>query len=80
MTGKVTADISMSLDGFITGPNAGPGNGLGDGGRLFDGMDRDTSLETMRVIDSPAVTHLKFRVVNRKKDAGGALPSRREEA
>jgi dihydrofolate reductase len=24
--------MSMSLDGFITGPNAGPGNGLGDGG------------------------------------------------
>jgi dihydrofolate reductase len=24
--------MSMSLDGFITGPNAGPDNGLGDGG------------------------------------------------
>jgi dihydrofolate reductase len=24
--------MSMSLDGFITGPNEGPGNGLGDGG------------------------------------------------
>lgn len=24
--------MSMSLDGFIAGPNAGPGNGLGDGG------------------------------------------------
>jgi dihydrofolate reductase len=24
--------MSMSLDGFITGPNVGPGNGLGDGG------------------------------------------------
>lgn len=29
---KVVADISMSLDGFITGPSAGDGNGLGDGG------------------------------------------------
>jgi dihydrofolate reductase len=28
----VVADISMSLDGFVTGPNAGPKNGLGDGG------------------------------------------------
>ena len=26
-------DMSMSLDGFIAGPNAGPGNGLGDGGQ-----------------------------------------------
>lgn len=30
-------DMSVSLDGFIAGPNAGPGNGLGDGGqRLHD--------------------------------------------
>ena len=29
--------MSMSLDGFIAGPNVGPGNGLGDGGeRLHD--------------------------------------------
>lgn len=29
---KVTAGISMSLDGFIAGPNDGPGQGLGEGG------------------------------------------------
>ena len=29
---RVIADISVSLDGFVTGPNAGPDNGLGDGG------------------------------------------------
>ena len=34
--------MSMSLDGFIAGPNEGPGNGLGDGGErlhewLFQG-------------------------------------------
>jgi dihydrofolate reductase len=28
----VVADISMSLDGFVTGPHAGSTNGLGDGG------------------------------------------------
>ena len=27
--------MSMSLDGFIAGPNAGPGNGLGDGGECL---------------------------------------------
>ena len=33
---KVTFNMSMSLDGFVAGPNDGPGNGLGDGGgRLF---------------------------------------------
>jgi dihydrofolate reductase len=29
---RIIADISMSLDGFITGPDAGPDNGLGVGG------------------------------------------------
>jgi dihydrofolate reductase len=29
---KVVADISMSLDGFVTGPDAGPERGLGRGG------------------------------------------------
>lgn len=30
--GKVVLDNSMSLDGYITGPNPGPGQGLGEGG------------------------------------------------
>jgi dihydrofolate reductase len=29
---KIIADISTSLDGFVTGPDAGPNNGLGTGG------------------------------------------------
>ncbi len=38
--------MSMSLDGFIAGPNEGPGNGLGDGGHrlhewFFTGADTD---------------------------------------
>ena len=38
--------MSMSLDGFIAGPNEGPGNGLGDGGHrlhewYFTGADAD---------------------------------------
>lgn len=30
--GTVMADMSMSLDGFVAGPNDGPENPLGDGG------------------------------------------------
>lgn len=42
--------MSMSLDGFIAGPNAGPGNGLGDGGDrlhqwLLTGADADADAE-----------------------------------
>lgn len=32
MAKKVVAAITTSVDGFITGPNDGPGRGLGDGG------------------------------------------------
>ncbi|MCA9890119.1 MAG: dihydrofolate reductase family protein [Anaerolineae bacterium] len=44
--GRVIIDITMSVDGFVTGPNDGPGNGLGDGGRIlhdwvFKGTDAD---------------------------------------
>ena len=36
---KVYAELSMSLDGFITGPNVRVGNGMGDDGdRLHDWM------------------------------------------
>lgn len=35
--GKVVFDITASLDGFVTGPNAGPELPMGEGGlRLFD--------------------------------------------
>jgi dihydrofolate reductase len=38
---------------------------LGDGVRLFDDLGPERpSLELIRVIDSPAVTHLSYRVVN----------------
>ena len=34
--GKVATGLSMSLDGFVAGPNDGSGSPLGDGGeRLF---------------------------------------------
>ena len=36
---KVTAHMSMSIDGFVAGPNGGPGNPLGDDGvRIQDWM------------------------------------------
>jgi hypothetical protein len=36
--------MSMSLDGFITGPDDGPGNGLGNGGsRLHEWLGEPVS-------------------------------------
>lgn len=37
-TGKVRLYMSMSVDGFITGPDDGPDHGLGVGGERFDEM------------------------------------------
>jgi dihydrofolate reductase len=33
--GKVTFNMTMSLDGFVAGPNDSPENGLGDGGEAL---------------------------------------------
>ncbi len=33
--GKVTANLSVSLDGFYTGPDPGPSQGLGKGGEVL---------------------------------------------
>jgi dihydrofolate reductase len=43
--GKVVLDISMSLDGFIAGPNDNHGQPLGEGGeQLHDWIWRDSSM------------------------------------
>lgn len=56
--GKVYGEISVSLDGFITGPNVHKGNGLGDGGeRLHDWMfDAKTEADAAMVKDTYATT------------------------
>jgi dihydrofolate reductase len=46
---QVVIDISVSLDGYVTGPNVGLDNGLGDGGMalhdwVFHGTDADQAV------------------------------------
>lgn len=49
---KVYCEISMSLDGFITGTNVGVGNGMGDNGdRLHDWMFDAKSDADARIVD-----------------------------
>ena len=57
---KVIADITMSLDGFVTGPNAGPGAGLGDAGMplhdwVFNGDEVDEAVLAAAMERSGAV-------------------------
>ena len=49
MTGQVIVDITMSLDGYVTAPDAGPGNGLGNDGMplhawVFSGAPEDGAI------------------------------------
>lgn len=68
--GKVIVDITMSLDGFVTGPNDGPCNGLGDGGRIlhqwvFGGRtDADSQLleEPMKTLGSDVLGRQTFDI------------------
>lgn len=54
---KTIIDISTSVDGFVTGPNDGPGNGLGDnGGVLHDWCGKDMSDADLEVLQEPAMT------------------------
>ena len=57
---EVVVDITMSLDGFVTGPDAGPSNGLGDGGEplhrwVFEDDDVDKEILRTSVDRSGAV-------------------------
>jgi dihydrofolate reductase len=50
--GKVTAEISMSLDGFVTEPNPGGENPLGDDpGRLHDWMFSEKTATDAEILD-----------------------------
>jgi dihydrofolate reductase len=45
--GKVLVSISMSLDGFVAGPNDRPGHGLGDGGGVLHQWTRDVDIDQL---------------------------------
>jgi len=57
---KVLSALSVSVDGYITGREPGPGQGLGDGGTLFDWyFDGDTPSQ---VFDSFRLSEPSARV------------------
>jgi dihydrofolate reductase len=47
---RIIADISVSLDGFVTGPGAGPRNGLGTGGEALHSWAFSTDPEDRRIL------------------------------
>ena len=67
----VVADISVSLDGFVTGPDAGPDNGLGTGGEPL----HTWVLESDDPLDAEILATLD-RALRRRGD--GPQPVRRD--
>ncbi|WP_406141558.1 dihydrofolate reductase family protein [Streptomyces sp. NBC_01089] len=47
---RIIADISVSIDGFVTGPDPGPENGLGDGGEALHTWAFSDDPEDRRVL------------------------------
>ncbi|WP_031522212.1 dihydrofolate reductase family protein [Streptomyces sp. NRRL F-5123] len=47
---RITADISVSLDGFVTGPGAGPDSGLGAGGAALHAWAFSDDPEDRRIL------------------------------
>ena len=63
--GLVICDMSISLDGYVTGPNAGRGNPFGDGGgTLHDWMFKNPTDSDRRHLDT-ALTHCGAIVMGR---------------
>ena len=68
---KVVADISMSLDGFVTGPDPGPEQGLGRGGEGLhtwalapDAIDRAVLTETVEATGVVIMGRRLFDIVD----------------
>ncbi|MBL7256783.1 dihydrofolate reductase family protein [Paractinoplanes lichenicola] len=52
---KVVAEISVSLDGFVTGPDPGPGQGLGRGGEALHTWVFEGDTTDKRVLEEATV-------------------------
>ncbi|MEA2432580.1 MAG: hypothetical protein QOG54_37 [Actinomycetota bacterium] len=63
---KVVADISMSLDGYVTGPDPGPQNGLGTGGEPLHTWAIDSDDEVDKQVLSEAVETTGAVVMGRR--------------
>lgn len=61
---RIIADISVSLDGFVTGPDPGPDNGLGIGGE---------ALPTWALSDDPDDRRVLREATARSGDSGENL-------
>lgn len=68
---KVTSEISVSLDGFVTGPNVGASNPLGDEGeRLHDWMFSEKTEADAEILEEVYATTGAILLGRRMFDVG----------
>ncbi|MEJ3405892.1 dihydrofolate reductase family protein [Rathayibacter sp. YIM 133350] len=77
--GATVLDMSISLDGFITGPHEGPDNGLGDGGErlhewLFEDPGRGGGSDSAAAIVS--ASGVNGRMVSQFMETGAVVAGR----
>jgi hypothetical protein len=67
---KVICALSMSVDGYITGRDSGPGRGLGDAGVVlgagrpfFQELPQHVRLGLVEAVLAPGVTHPHYEAV-----------------
>jgi dihydrofolate reductase len=69
--------MSMSLDGFIAGPNEGPGNGLGDGGdRLHEWTPTAAEADAARAAVARGVGSVNDQVIDEFLATGAVVAGR----
>jgi hypothetical protein len=59
---KVFSALTVSVDGYITGRDPGPGRGLGDGRPYFQPLPEHVRLRLVEAVPAPGVTHLHYEV------------------
>jgi dihydrofolate reductase len=68
----VFADLGVSLDGFVAGPNAGPGNALGDGGSRIQRWQYEVAAWQERLGESACGRNLDNYIALEKFERAGA--------
>jgi dihydrofolate reductase len=68
----VFADLGVSLDGFVAGPNAGPGNALGDGGSRIQRWQYEVAAWQERLGGSAGGRNLDNDIASEKFERAGA--------
>jgi hypothetical protein len=67
--------MSMSLDGFIAGPNEGPDNGLGDGGHRLHQWSPDPNPDRKVTSGTEAGVNRQVAATPTRRPSGRSSPT-----